>query len=201
MHPLLAKSGLIPEQRLGGQSNTCYSRRAASQEASIALYEVARRRLLDVNQWQLLSKPLSARFQLVNERGDAVDRFAHQGDYIRISLPGPGNQTGQGFDWVQIEQIRSQDQAYTGMRVRPLPLPHAADRETAHFFKHYATSSFIVEKNGLEVKASVYGRNEVPNTAVRRLLDKIRNLFIGIGAILGLSKAQWGGLVKGIIEG
>ncbi|NML38419.1 hypothetical protein HHL17_14520 [Chitinophaga sp. G-6-1-13] len=201
MHPSLATSGLIPEQHWGGQSNTSYGKRAANNEASIALYEASRRRLLDVNQWQLFNRPLRARFQLVNTNGEAVDRFAHQGDYIRISLPGPGTHTGQGFDWVQIEQIRSQEDAYTGIRVRPLPLPHSADRETAHFFKRYATSSFIVEKNGLEVKASVYGRNEIPNTGVRRLLDKIRNLFTGISAILGLSKAQWSGLVKGIIEG
>ncbi|WP_343746906.1 hypothetical protein [Chitinophaga sp.] len=201
MHPSLAASGLIPEQRQGGQSNTSYSRHTANHGASVALYEAARRRLLDVNQWQLLTGPLGASFQLVNTNGEAVDRFAHQGDYIRINLPGPGNRTGQGFDWVQVEQISSQGDAYTGMRVRPLPLPNGADRETAHFFRRYATSSFIVEKNGLTVKASVYGKNEIPNTGVRGLLDKIRNLFISIGAILGLSKAQWGGLVRGIIEG
>lgn len=201
MQSSLATSGLIPSQEQGGQSNTSYSRHAADPEAALVLYEVARRRLLDVNQWQLLSGPLSARFQLVDQHGEPMYRSVREGDYIRINLPGPGTHTGKGFDWVQVEQIGSQEQAYTGMRVRPLPLPHSADRETAHFFKRYATSSFIVEKNGLEVKASVYGRNEIPNTGVRGLLDKIRNLFTAIGAILGLSKAQWGSLVKGLIDG
>ncbi|MBC9929521.1 hypothetical protein [Chitinophaga qingshengii] len=201
MGPSLAASGLVPAQHQGGQSNTSYRHRTGSEEAAIVLYEVARRRLLDINHWHLLSGPLSGRFQLVTPAGALLNRRAQEGDYIRISLPGPRTQTGQGYDWVQIEEILSQERRYTGIRVRPLPLPQSADREAAHFFKHYATSSFIVEKNGLEIKASVYGRNEIPNTGVRRLLDKVRNLLTGIGAILGLSKAQWGALVKGIVEG
>ncbi|SKA31393.1 hypothetical protein SAMN04488128_103469 [Chitinophaga eiseniae] len=201
MDSSLTASGLIPAQQKGGQSNTSYCRRAEDPEAAVVLYEVARRRLLDVNQWQLLSGPLSARFQLVNPQGEPMYRSVREGDYIRINLPGPGPHAGRGFDWVQVEQVSSREQAYTGMRVRPLPLPQSADRETAHFFKHHATSSFIVEKNGLEVKASVYGRNEIPNTGVRAFLDKVRNLFTAIGAILGMSKAQWGNLVKGIVDG
>ncbi|WP_160712868.1 hypothetical protein [Chitinophaga solisilvae] len=199
----LSASGLIPAQQTGAQSNTSFVRNADTIREAEQLYENARRRLLDVNNWQEISGEYTAAFTLTDSNGRALRRSALEGDNIRINIPGPGAQTGQGYDWVQIEKIAMQadsNAAYTGMRVRPLPLPTGAGRQVAHFFRQYATSSFVVEKNGNTVRASVYGRNELPNTGVKRLLDKIRNLFISAGAVMGLSKVQWGSLVRGILQ-
>lgn len=201
MEPSLSESGLIPVQQKGGHSNTSYTSRSVNPNEAVALFEAACIRLLDVNNWQQLAGDMTASFTLMDDEGNVQHRSAMEGDNIRINIPGPGTHIGDGYDWVKIELIAAKKGAYTGMRVRPLPLPDKAGKNIAHFFKQYATSSFIIEKNGNEVKASVYGRNEIPNTGVSRILDKIRNLFISIGAILGLSKIQWASLVKGLVRG
>ncbi|CAL1517136.1 hypothetical protein [Chitinophaga sp. MM2321] len=204
MENSLSDSGLVPSQQGGGQSNTSYTRKTINPNEAVAIYEAAQKRLLDVNNWQEISGDLTASFTLTDDDGKPLHRSAQEGDNIRINIPGPGSQTGEGYDWVKIELIaenNNPDIAYTGMRVRPFPLPEKAGKEVAHFFKAYATSSFIVEKKGNQIKASVYGRNEIPNTAVVPFSDKVRNFFIGLGAILGLSKIQWKSLVKGLLNG
>jgi len=131
---------------------------------------------------------------------------AQVGDYFKIDILGPGSESGDGYDWVQIEAIEDHSNASVkkesfGIRVRPAPNPEkdSNDKETAHFFKDEATSNFIIERNGRTVSAEVHGRNEKPNTTAHKSLDKIRNTVIGSSAILGLSHIQWKKLVKGII--
>jgi len=73
------------------------------------------------------------------------------------------------------------------------------DAITEHFFSKEATSSFLVEHAGRKVEASVKGRNELPNVEIHGLINKIRNLLIGLGAMIGLNYPQWKALVKGIL--
>ena len=68
------------------------------------------------------------------------------------------------------------------------------------FFKEDATSTFIVERDGNNLRAAVHGRNELPNTKADKPLDKARNAIVGLGAMLGLSNPQWKSLVKGILD-
>ena len=86
------------------------------------------------------------------------------------------------------------------MRVRPAHNPAEAGTDTAHFYEEEATSSFIVERSGTRVSAGVYGRNEVPNTKVYRLMDKLRNLIISLSTKLGFQKPQWKSLVVGLLR-
>jgi hypothetical protein len=188
----------------GLQSSTSYSIKTDNHKAARALYEAAQKRLLDVNSWKEISGDLSASFVLNDSHGVSVRRQAMEGDYIRIRIPGSGAEKNREFDWVRIEQIiemkSERGTAYTGMRVRPAPPPAEMDREVAHFFREDATSSFMIEKRGNLVKASVYGRNEIPNTTIARIKRKLRNLLVAIGALAGLSRMQWKSLVKGILK-
>ncbi|MFB6456134.1 hypothetical protein ACE38W_12755 [Chitinophaga sp. Hz27] len=197
--------GLVPEQSAGGQSNTTSSITAASSNEAQQLYETARHRLLDINNWHKISGDLSATFQLIAANGAKVNREAQEGDSIRINIPGPGNKAGKGFDWVKIEHIEGgadakKELAYIGIKVRPYHPPANNDASATHFFEKDATSSFVVTKIGNTIGAAVYGRNEKPNIRSKRMLDKVRNFFIGLGAITGFSKVQWKALVKGIVH-
>jgi hypothetical protein len=196
--------GLVPEQAEGAQSNTSSSFRAESENEAQELYSIARQRLLDVNNWHNISGDLSATFELIGPDGQKAWRSAQEGDSIRINIPGPGNAAGHGYDWVKVETIeekrdRNGAVAYLGMRVRPFTPPKELDPHVAHFFQRDATSSFIVLQYGPVVEASVYGRNEKPNVHTG-FLDALRNFFIGLGAMIGLSKAQWKALASGIIR-
>ncbi len=194
----------LPAQQQGASTHTIHEYECASPEEAKAIYEQAKKRLMTINSWQEYAGAGTAEFWLLNEQGQEKDGQPEKGDLFQIDIPGPGSSEGDGFDWVQVEDIEENsvgDAELISIRVRPAQHPgHRKEGETAHFFTHDATSNFVVSRNGLMVKAEVYGRNEVPNISeAEGLLDKARNATIGATAAVGLSKIQWKSLVKGLI--
>jgi hypothetical protein len=194
----------VPPQYKGAASNTSYSVRAKSLEKAGHIFEKAKQNLINVNDWQKIAGAATAGFQVVSKEGIEKNGPPSEGDYLRITLPVvPGSTTGKGYDWVQVEQIEESDvplQRSIAMRVRPAVPPFYDKDEVAHFFTSDATSTFCVQQLGRRIKASVYGRNEKPNTEVHNLFNKIRNMVIAVGAMIGFNKPQWKSLVKGILS-
>ncbi|PSL31992.1 hypothetical protein [Chitinophaga ginsengisoli] len=194
----------IPVQYTGEETETFAERQAGNEQAAIAIFERAVSRLQHVNEWGNLCGALSSEFQLVDKLGEEVEGPANAGLHIRIDIPGPGNSVGKGYDWVLIEQmedVRLNDrQQVFFIRARPTGHPLQKHAGTAHFLKDEATSSFVITRDGEEVTATVYGRNEVPNTEAEETKDKIRNAVIGVGGAIGISKLQWKALVKSLLE-
>lgn len=194
----------VPDQRIGNKTNDCQMITLPTKEDAEQLFRESLKRLLEVNRWKETSEKPLASFHLSDEQGRPVERQAAPGDYIRIRLPGPGNPTGQGFDWVVIEDITEQknirtDALSVAMRVRPAPQPENPRHKVSHFFRRYATSTFMVVLQGRTVRACVFGRNEVPNTEVKGLVAKLRNLLVSVSAMMGFSHFQWKSLVNGIL--
>jgi hypothetical protein len=190
---------IIPENKEGTQTNTERSIEFATEEESKQFFQIAKKRLLDVNHWHKIAGNATADFQLTDEEGKPVNRTAKEGDHFKIDIPGPGSITGEGNDWVKIESIQ-EDENYIGIRVRPASNPTNERKDIAHFFNDNSTSSFIIKKEGKKITAGVYGRNEKPNTKTETVVDKIRNATVATGAISGFSKLQWKSLVNGLIE-
>lgn len=194
----------IPVQYTGEETETSAERQAADEQSAAAIFERAVRRLQNINGWGNLCGALSSDFQLVDKLGEEVDGPASVGLYIRIDIPGPGNSVGKGYDWVLIEQMEdvqlSDSQEVFFMRARPAGHPLQKHAGTAHFLREEATSSFVITRDGEEVTATVYGRNEVPNTEANDTVDKLRNAVIGAGGAIGISKLQWKALVKSLLE-
>ncbi len=196
---------IVPRQRKGGRSSTNFAVRKRSIEDAKKLYQRGRSNLLDVNKWHDLAGNLSASFQLTDSKGRPVYGLVRKGNYFRIEMPAvPGNPDGKGFDWVKVERIeeeKTDNFEWTAIRVRPAQSPNQQQSSaTAHFFTEEASSSFCIQRKLNTVTASVFGRNEKPNVETRSLLSRIRNALIAIAAIFGMSKTQWSGLVKGILE-
>lgn len=195
----------IPEQETGAKTDTHHSATAESLGESKQLFIKVKERLQDVNSWHQLAGKASAIFQLTDAEGNEVNRKVEKGDHFKIQLPAPGNPTGDGHDWVVVEEIEDksdpdgESEAFV-IRVRPTQNPQKPDADVAHFFKDHATSSFAVQREGKKVTASVHGRNETPNTKTEGLLDKARNALVALGAMAGLSNPQWKSLVKGMVE-
>ena len=197
---------LIPAQETGAKSDNEHSVTFNSIEEAKKYFQLAKDRLQQVNRWHEMAGALTADFHLTDREGREVDRAPQTGDYFRISVPAPGPGAGDGFDWVRVELMEnnrgsSNENEIFGIRVRPSesPIPNG-ETSVAHFFKDDATSTFIVERDGRNVKAAVHGRNELPNTTADKPMDKARNAIVGIGAMLGLSNPQWKSLVKGILD-
>ena len=195
----------IPEHEHGAKKTLKHSYSAESPEDAEELFIVAKDRLLDVNNWNRTAVAVSAVFELADHHGNHLNRKAHKGDYIKIDLPAPGSKTGDGYDWVVIEQIAYDDypDEHTEsilMQVRPAPAPTNGNEDVAHFFKADATSSFIIERHGKLLMAHYYGRNEVPNTEAENPVDIVRNAVVATGAVIGLSDVQWNNLIQGFLS-
>jgi hypothetical protein len=195
----------IPIQRRGNQLDTEHSVVAASLSEAQKIFAMAVDRMLDVNCWDKLCGPLSATFRLTDDRGHEIDRPARPGDHFKIDIPAPGPASGKGYDWVRVEALEdkrntSGHRESVTLHVRPAPSPIDNERNTAHFFKNEATSSFRVQRNGNVITAEVHGRNEVPNTTVSKTVDKVRNAVVGLGAITAFSIPQWKSLVRGLLD-
>lgn len=176
-----------------------------STREAIATFKKACERLLTPSSWHQLSGVASADFKL-SGAGNSPDQQsrASVNDYFKIDIPGPGPAAGDGYDWVQVENITENADASAeeslGMILRASVNPHKPDEGTAHFFKDGATSTFIIKRNGVAVTASYHGRNEEANTKGVNLKDKIRNTLVSIGALGGISELQWTSLIKGLLE-
>ena len=196
---------LVPDNQSGVSSHTEEIITLPSEEEAIRLYEVAKHRLLQVSSWKRWAGEDSAEFTLTDENGNEVDRPAQLGDHFKINIPAPGNTAGSGYDWVQVEAIEDKESEIEGtsiisMRVRPSDNPQEPAGGTAHFFNDEASSTFTVRRDKNEVRASVHGRNEKPNTGTSKITDKIRNAVVAVGAMAGLNKPQWEKLLQGILR-
>jgi hypothetical protein len=194
---------IVPDNETGASSDNEHSVQKQDEGSAKQLFELAKGRLLDVNNWHSLSGGASATFQLTDEKGNAVHRPAQLGDHFKIDIPGPGTITGKGSDWVQVEAIEQhsdENEDIVAIRVRPVTNPQNTKEDVAHFFTDDASSTFSVRRKGNIIVAAVQGRNEKPNISAENLIDKLRNAVIGATAIAGMNKPQWKSLVKGLLS-
>ena len=195
-------SGMIPEHREGKEINTESTAELNSADEAKRLFSEAKQRLLNVNLWHEIAGTPSATFQLTDKEGREVNRTVEEGDHFKINIPGPGSVAGDGYDWVRVEEIKTReadDAESIGIRVRPAANPTTGENEIAHFYSEESTSNFIVTREGKKVTAGIYDRNTKPNTDAN-LLDKARDMVIGLSAVAGFSKFQWQKLADGLIE-
>ncbi|KQM78503.1 hypothetical protein ASE74_13445 [Pedobacter sp. Leaf216] len=200
----MEKSGnnLVPQQVVGTQMDVVEERKLSSLSQAQEFFSLAAKKLLAVNEWGRISG--LSDFKIYDSDGNQVSRPAQKGDFICIDIPGPGSIAGGGFDLVRVEEINIEndgDCEMIAMCVRPCSNPFSKDQQVAHFLKDQATSTFIIRRDRITVWAEEHGRNEVANTNEGNLLDRGRNLIVGLGAKLGLSYPQWKMLVKGLLYG
>ena len=201
----MIESEIIPKQKLGASTDAVSKIKMATVDEALWEFEIVKDRMLDVSHWHDLTGEIFAKFQLIDECGNELYRRAREGDFLRIDIPGPDDTSGEGYDWVKIELIEFSDNEaesleFVAMNVRPCPSPLNKDQATAHFFKDVATSTFIVRRKLNVISAEVHGRNEELNTEDLSITSKIRNFFVGIGAIMGFSQLQWKTLVDGLVK-
>jgi len=194
----------IPEHQDGVDVNVEDSIELSNEEEAKRFFRVVRDRLLNINKWKDWAGALSAGFQLTDGQGQDIEATPQKGNYFKINIPAPGIVTGEGYDWVQVEEVKEDQEGdceFTAIRVRPAPSPVNEKQDVAHFYTDEATSNFIVRRDGNKVTAGVYGRNEKPNVKKSdTVIDKIRNAVVGTGGVSGFSKLQWKALVSGLLE-
>jgi hypothetical protein len=194
-------SKLTPPQRKGKYTVVKEKVKCASRNEAVTLFRESKKRLQDINHWYDISGKGGV-FKMTDAEGKIIEGLPDIGNLIRIELPAPGNHSGDGYDWVRIEEIiddsTKNKEIYT-FRVRPVTNPLERNLETSHFYTNDATSTFTVERKRNMVAAMEEGRNEVPNVQ-GSFFNKLRNMVVAISAMIGLSKPQWKALLKGILN-
>src|SRR6188508_2843670 len=194
---------VVPAQFTGQEIEADATKELKDEAAAKSLYNVAKKKLLDVNNWNKIAGTITAKFQIIDEKGEEVTRDVRKGDYLRINIPGPGSKEGDGYDWVLVEELKEITRGSVqsvGFRVRPTENPFGEKNETSHFYSKEATSSFIICRENAHLISWIVDRNLLPNTESGSLVDKIRDVVVGVSAIAGLSKVQWQQLADGLIE-
>lgn len=199
-----AGEAIIPRQKEGAKKDIDHTMIAADENDARKLFMIARNRLVNINHWHEYAKPVTAVFKLTDRYGSEVARTVETGDHFRIDLPGPGNTEGGGYDWVRVEAIEDKSYPdgpaeYIAFRVRPTFDPKQQGENVAHFLSNHSTSTFALMRDGREVTAAVFSRNEVSNTETTAITDKVRNTVVAATAVMGFSNIQWKNLVKGIL--
>ena len=204
MKNTLASNPIVPENETGKGLDLEESVTENSTEEAVTTFKRACKRLLNPPVWHELAGTASASFKILTENNADPHRLACVDDYLAIDIPGPGTSAGEGYDWVQVENISENVEpgADESMAVtlKASANPNKPGEGTAHFFKEGATSTFIIKRNGNTIKASYHGRNETPNIQEKGLGDKIRNTIVAAGALAGISELQWRALIKGFLQ-
>lgn len=194
----------IPEQQQGAQKDFEHMVVYTSLSTAKSMFDTARYRLLEINNWHEYAGVLSADFILTDDNGNKLERLAKVGDYIRIDVPGPSHPNGE-YDWVKIETINyempDKGNELMSMKLQPSAPPEStAGNKPTHFFEYDSSSSFILKRENNDITISYHGRNETTNIHTDNTLENARNWLIGLSAMLGFSDIQWQGLIKGIIS-
>jgi hypothetical protein len=196
-------SNIIPEQQTGKSIDAESFIELKDEHEAKNFFVNVKQRLQNVNQWKEYAGNISADFRLVDKVGKEVQRLAKKGDYFKIDIPGPGSKSGDGYDWVRIEEIVSTsepDAESFGFRVRPADNPQKGGSEVAHFYSRESTSSFVVERNKNKITVSIHDRNTKPNTDAGGPFDKIRDTVVGTAGVITFSKIQWKNLTDGLLN-
>ncbi|ASK32503.1 hypothetical protein CEY12_21515 [Chryseobacterium sp. T16E-39] len=193
----------VPDQEKGGSHDTESHRQFDDSASASKNFEILKQRFFSINSWKKYTGENSADFRLYDSAGKAVKRSPEIGDFIRIDIPGPGEIEAKGYDWVEVvnwSHQLSELSEYFIMTCRPSKIPGNKNNDhIAHFYSEQSTSTFIISKENNELTAGIYGRNEVPNSDAE-LMDKIRNVFIAVGGMIGISKIQWKALADGLLD-
>lgn len=195
-------TNIVPDQHTGVAIKAESRKILDNEETASRFFEEVKGRLQSVNRWHDIAGSTFARFQLIDQEGIEVNRSPREGDYFRIDIPGPGPSSGAGYDWVQVEAIKTESTPTLecfGFRVRPAQNPQNSGQDIAHFFSHTSTSSFIVAREGTKITAAIYDRNIKPNKDAAPILDKVRDMITGAAGALIFSKLQWKMLADGLL--
>ena len=194
---------ITPQQYTGAESNTISEVTLLSAELAVAHYELAKSRLLNVDQWKEIAGEATASFDLHDAAGRPKKGLIAVNDHFKIDVPGPGSDAGDGFEWVQVVNMAEENKEGSKtfqMTVQPVSAPQNDKEAVAHFFHEKASSTFIVRLKDKTVSAEVYGRNEQPNIKDNSVIDKLRNTLIATFGVLGFSRVQWKQLTEAIIR-
>lgn len=178
-----------------GSTNDSFAYQEFDHSAQADFYfTYLKKRLLSISMWSKFAGGDNFIFELTDSQGNLKSSPPIITDKIRIQLPGPKDQEGLGFDWVEVVRMDEghfKNVQFYLLEVSPCDCPYQNSEKTAHFYWENATNTFVIAKQENIVQISIHGRNELPNISDQNLIDKIRNFLVANAGIITGSKIQW----------
>ncbi len=187
-----------PRQYEGSCLDTTKVLSFPSEDLAIQHFEKVKQKLIDVNNWFNCAKGL-AHFSLCTPDGSCKDGKPELGDLLRINVPGPDNASGDGDDWVKVEDF-VEDSDHVSFRVRPCTAPISSGQEIAHFLDQRSTNTFGLRRKGTELIVEINGRNEHINMEPADIITAVRNAAVAVSGFIFGSRTQWESLADGLIS-
>lgn len=175
---------------------------AVSRHEAFVLFENAKKRLNDINNWQLLCGKSPAEFQLTDYMGNLLDSSAPQiGNLIKVRFHAPLNGKNK-YIWYRIENFIHEknllkDKEDFGFNVIQIVDPFLTNEISAEG----VTCTFLVTRSGCTVSAVETERTKIVTSADgMSLFDKIKKKIAGAFSIIGSPDSQWKSLVNGVLQ-
>lgn len=171
---------------------------AGTRHEAFVLFENAKKRLNDINNWQLFCGKTPAEFQLTDSDGNISHASSPEtGNLIRVKcFAGERDK----FIWYRIEEFIHEknllkDTEDFGFRVKRIAGPGIISEQTEGI-----TCTFIVTRSGRKVSAVEAERSKVTVKgripAIERLKERVQSVFSWISS----SNPQWKSLINGVLQ-
>ncbi len=171
---------------------------ASSRHEAFVLFENAKKRLNDINNWQLLCGKTPAEFHLTDELGNLLNVSVPQtGNLIRVRCYDKGKDK---FIWYRIEEFMHEknllkDTEDFGFKVSLVSGPSVAQQS-----EEGITCTFMVTRSGCNVSAVEAERSRIVTKGgipvLIQLRDKLQHVFSWINS----SNQQWKSLINGVLQ-
>ncbi|GEQ85882.1 hypothetical protein ULMS_13900 [Patiriisocius marinistellae] len=194
----------FPKQKKGDFHEIVSMKTSPNISIAKSNYSELYKRLKAINNWESFSDKVKASFYLVDAKTLKITTTFKTGNFVKIDIPGPGNPSGNGFDWTDIinvqESKENDDYPFLTFTLKPCKSPENSKDVVAHFFDDESTNTFVVRRMGTYLFAEVHGRNQQKNIKDIPLKDTIRNAAILMGNTIGLAGLNWLGLTDALLQ-
>jgi hypothetical protein len=193
----------IPGQT-GSHAGATSRHKAESRHLAVVLFNDAKQRLLDINNWGRLCGNEGAEFRLTDAKGELLpDSVPVVGNLIRIKLPASTHK--KGFSWLKIEKFEQskdllKDEELFGFCVKPVKDPSGHFDRNAGSTINDEYNSFLIYRTGCLLTAVEYDVNEMTSVSSVSLLNRLKAQAIAVWSMTGLVRPQWKKLLNGIIK-
>jgi len=184
---------LVPVNNNGSENNAISFLLCNSEAEAFDRFRKLSQKLLQINNWKINSGKNPTEFYIYQKENEK-SAIVQLNDLVKIKMPAPRNNFGNGFDWVTVNQIQVTEQKEIKaflIKMKPHSCPENSSGSIAHFYTNEASNTFILAKKDKTLQLSIHGRNEKPNTIKMGFFNVLRNLFVASGGIFGGSKIQW----------
>ncbi len=177
---------------------------APTRHEAMVLFENAKKRLNDINNWTLFSEKSPAEFQLTDGEGNLLSASTPQpGNLIKVRFHAPASDTQHAYIWYRIENFIHEknllkDTEDFGFNTRQIRDPFLSNDQADS--NSGVTCIFMITRSGCIVSALEVETRKVFGHKTVSPFSKLRNKFSTMLDLVNPSNHQWKPLLNGVLQ-